>query len=198
MDELDLDSTEVTQRLAELVPGRSLALIREARTNLADEELAKLSSDQRKIWASIQVDYRRLEWSEARRCEATLRSSLGSDARTSISHTRVNERAVVFAAGAVGVRGLGIDVELRSRTLTEAAALRFIRPEEASLPLDPLQIWVIKEALFKSNPENADTVLPQYRITSCDRGGGIGQIGAIEFRFRLLEFSGWVVSVAVC
>lgn len=192
------DPLELNQRLSELVSGSSLALIREARDELTEVELARLSAEQKKSLATLREPQRRLEWSEARRCEWDLRAKLGADAKTSISHTRENGTPVIFAAGAEGVNGLGIDAELASRTLTEAVALRFIRPEEASLQLNPLQIWVIKEALFKSNPENADTLVSHYRITSYDEGSGCAEIGSREFRFTLSEFSGWVVSLAVC
>lgn len=192
------DPTELNQRLSQLAPGRSLALIREARLEFSEDELAKLSSDQKKTWSSLREPQRRLEWSEGRRCEWEFRAKLGAKVKTSISHTRENGTPVIFAAAAESVNGLGIDVELASRTLTEAVALKFIRPEEASLQLNPLQIWVIKEALFKSNPENTGTVVSHYRITSYDQGSGCAQIGSREFRFTLSEFSGWVVSLAVC
>ena len=97
------------------------------------------------------------------------------------------------------MRGLGIDVELAlPLRCLEDAALKFIRPEEASLQLNPLHIWVIKEALFKSNPDNGGTVLPHYKIISFNQGAGRGQIGSLELRFTLSDFSGWVVSLAVC
>lgn len=200
----------IKKALSALIDGApSAALVREAMTELSQAELSSLGVQQRDNWASLSAPGRRLEWSEARRCEKAIRERLGGTAETSVAHTRKGERAYVFAIGALtagpGGRSMarvGIDVEHRSRQVTEAVARRFMRDGEERWGLEPLQIWVVKEALFKADPENAGTTISAHSLVSFERSGqgigqGMGSIAGREARFSLLQLADWVVAVAV-
>ena len=191
---------EIQETLTKLTGGlRCAVLVREARAELSAEELSRLSPELQKAWSGLKAAARRLEWSEARRGEITLRNELGENATTSVSHTREGEIPVVFIAAVADHRSVGIDVELSSRAVTDAVARRFISPDDDRFGLAPLQIWVIKEALFKANPENESTTLPQYRLTDFDSKSGLGiaRIGHRELRFACLRLDQWIVAVAV-
>jgi hypothetical protein len=184
-------------------------VVHEAKTELTPDEIQVLGSDYQKKWSSLRssqtVASRRLEWSEARRCEAGLRALLGGLCKTSISHSRVDGRPIVFSVGVMvsSAGGVGVDAELKSRAITDAVSKRFSTFEEKRLGLEPLQIWVVKEALFKSNPENSQTLLPMYQLMSFDPGNRCGTAridgvsGAREFRFSCIDWAEWTVAVAV-
>jgi hypothetical protein len=204
---------ELLKKIAQSVsPDAScLALVREAETELTPQEIKALTPTQSEAWNRLTAANRRLEWSEARRCEAILKSRLGGksggvDLRTSISHTRAEGRPIVFAAGVAGkIAGVGIDAEFSSRDITEAAAAKFVQPDERKFGLSLLQIWVIKEALFKANPQNDETTLIDYRIETCDQHGLHGtalidakrEAPAREFKFAWIDLQEWLVAVAV-
>ncbi len=196
----EFDTAELVRKVSEFLPPGSELVIRAATALLTEAELGGLSPPQLKTWKSLKNPQRKLEWSEARRCEMELRAKLGPKAKTSISHTRLDGVPVVFAIGSSKVNGLGIDVELTSRTVTEGVARRFMSPAEATFNLKPLSVWVIKEAVFKSNPENKETLLPQYQIVSYYPGQneGLAKIGIKEIGFCHVELSGWAVGVAAC
>lgn len=62
--------------------------------------------------------------------------------------------------------GIGIDSEL-PRPLDPAVARFFLRADEVDLATDPdrcLRWWTVKEALFKADPNNADTRLLDYHL----------------------------------
>jgi hypothetical protein len=190
---------EILSSLKILVGGSPCACyVREARSELTPEEFGKLSPQQKEKRARLHAPGRVLEWSEARRCEMALHTQLGPEARTSISHTRNEGRPIVFSIGAVRPEPVGIDVELRTRAVSEAAARRFMSDEERRLGLQPLQVWVVKEALMKATPENAGTVPGQYRLHSYDPVSrtGIGGLDRHPLRFVVIDLPEWVISVA--
>jgi hypothetical protein len=94
---------------------------------------------------------------------------------------------------------VGIDSELLSREITEAVALKFISDDERKLGLTPLQIWTIKEAVFKSNPDNKNTTVSQYTISVYDPKTGVGDaVGPAKdfYSFCICQVDRWVVSLA--
>jgi hypothetical protein len=192
---------DLQQSLSRLTPIPVQCLVREAQNELTPEEFSGLTSDQRGKFSKLTALSRRLEWSEARRCERQLREKLGAGIKTSISHSKVGDHPVVFAVGAAlpEKNGIGVDAELASRAVSDSAARRFISPEEVILGIEPLELWVIKEALFKANPKNTGTIILHYRITSFDLSTrtGLAQFGGHEMKFICLRLSGWIVSVAL-
>jgi hypothetical protein len=174
----------------------SKILIRLVGGILSEAELAKLTHDQKKKFTKITNPLRKREWSESRRCEWELKDY----SVKSFSHSGVGDEATVFAWGAhSAVRGVGIDAELAAREITEAVALKFISDEERKLGLTPLQIWTIKEAVFKSNPDNEKTTVSQYVISSFDSKKGAGEAAGPAkdfYSFSVRELERWVVSLA--
>ena len=192
---------ELQEFLRRLIPTGAQCLVREARDKLTADEINGLKPDQAERFSKLTAPSRRLEWSEARRCERQLREKLGAKIKTSISHSKVGDHPVVFAVGAMLSRknGIGVDAELATRAVSDSAAQRFTSVEETALGLEALELWVIKEALFKANPNNANTILPHYRIASFDSSTRMGaaQFGGHELRFICVKLSGWIVSVAL-
>jgi hypothetical protein len=180
-----------------LIPSEeSRILIRPVGNVLTADELVQLNADQKKRFQKLSNLVRKKEWSEARRCEWELKDF----SVRSISHTGQGEQATVFAWGAhSAVRGVGIDAELLAREISEAAALKFVFDEERKLGLTPLQIWTIKEAIFKSNPDNEKTLVSHYTISSFDREKGTGDAAGPAkdfYSFAVRAFDRWVVSLA--
>lgn len=146
-----------------------------------DETLSRELSDSERIRAgALPPGPRRIEWAEARRLEREARAALGPEpgAMLSISHTT----GIVLVLGALwkapGPLGLGIDVELLDRAITDRVSNRIADSSERALfpTLTDLNLWVIKEACFKANPDNEGTVVAQYRVIAFDSGTGEGRV----------------------
>ena len=111
----------------------------------------------------------------------------------SLSHSRTASVAVV--AEKVAEETIGVDLESKSRGISERAAQKFCTADELALGLTPLQIWVIKEACYKAIPNNAGLVLPYFEVTEWNQKDGIVKLkkGALsgqpqnELRFSLVE-----------
>ena len=161
---------------------------------------------------------REREWATSRRVLGALLDEAkrlsGDDARaqgrrvlTSMSHSR---DTVLAAAGLSGPQsgGMGVDLERTDREISESLKKRFMGQGEESLGLLPLEIWTVKEACFKADPDQAGKLVSGYRITRfCKESGEgtceIAQGGAepsSEFHFFVQEFefagTGWTLSVA--
>jgi hypothetical protein len=190
--------TETLQKAAKiLIPTEeSKILIRPVGEVLAQAEQELLSAEQKKKFSKMASLTRKKEGSETRRCERELKDY----SVRSFSHSGQGDEATVFAWGAhSAVRGVGIDSELLSREITEAVALKFISDDERKLGLTPLQIWTIKEAVFKSNPDNKNTTVSQYTISVYDPKTGVGDaVGPAKdfYSFCICQVDRWVVSLA--
>jgi hypothetical protein len=195
---LDKKLIETLEKAAKiLIPTEeSKILVRSIGEVLSPAEINRLTPDQKKKFSKITNPTRKREWSESRRCEWELKDY----SVRSFSHSGQNEEATVFAWGAhSAVRGIGIDAELVAREITEATAQKFVSDEERKLGLTPLQIWTIKEAVFKSNPDNKDTLVSQYLISSFDAAKGSGEASGPKkdfYSFSVREIERWVISLA--
>jgi hypothetical protein len=194
-------SLKIQTAADELVSGvKTKIIVRSVGDVLSNQEKKKLTADQTAHFLKITAADRKREWSEARRCEW----ELDSFPLKTLSHTKREELHFVFAWGAMSpVQGIGIDVELRTRAISEASSARFIDPSERrgeqTRDLSALQFWTIKEAVFKANPENSNTLLPQYRIDSYDTAKKTGICLGPEdrkFSFFTLILDYWVISLA--
>jgi hypothetical protein len=190
-----IDTLEKAARI--LIPTEeSKILIRPIGNVLTADELVRLTADQKKKFQKLTNLVRKKEWSESRRCEWELKDF----SVRSLSHSGLGDGATVFAWGAhSAVRGVGIDAELSAREITEATALKFVQDNERKLGLSPLEIWTVKEAIFKSNPQNEKTTVSQYLISSFDREWGTGEASGPEkdfYSFCVRELDRWIVSLA--
>ena len=100
------------------------------------------------------------------------------------------------------VSGVGIDLERRR---VPSRAVRFFLNEAerqwiasvANPEPHLLRIWTIKEALFKANPENEDTILADYSLEDPQRWSGRAFWNAVVFRYECAEWSGGIVTLAL-
>ena len=115
--------------------------------------------------------------------------------------------AVGAGAPAGDLLGIGVDLELSGTPRPEAARF-FLTPDErawaAALPAgrqgkELRRLWTVKEALFKSDPDNGRKTLLDYRVEDPAAASGVafsGMEGRV-MRYASVSFSGGVLSVAV-
>ena len=98
--------------------------------------------------------------------------------RFSLTHS--GEYAVALDVGEARVVGTGIDLEF-NRPIRPEAAKFYLNPHEESWVMDMpetaramhlLRLWTVKEALFKSDPQNQVTGLLDYSIEDPASDGG--------------------------
>ena len=115
-------------------------------------------------------------WMVGRSALKNLLSALDLDSDTSklkfpnnkfsLSHCSNLAVAAGLTSEQQSIRGLGIDIEF-NRSVSDNHAKFFLSLEERKMiqsDSDRLRLWTIKEALFKSDPNNNDTVLRDYKI----------------------------------
>lgn len=120
----------------------------------------------------------------------------------SVSHTSWDGKSWVLVLGAEA--WVGVDLECRFRKVLPAVLSRITSAQEREcFDWDVLQFWVIKEAAFKSNPQNQGTLIPQYQIKTWDALRQEGEIilpqkpdGQLTCRFRYLELDRWCIALA--
>lgn len=116
-----------------------------------------------------------------------------SQIQISLSHTHSASCAVAALGAQLGV---GVDLEDRSRPVSRKAADRFIDSNEAKLPFQPIDVWTIKEACYKANPENQNTIIADYQIDSVG-WASLRNHPSQRFQFQFLSDSEWALSFAV-
>jgi hypothetical protein len=184
-------------------PLQSLFLVRPVSADLSEDEVARLTADQKLKFAKMIDPTRKKEWSESRRCHWLLEGFHFK----SLSHSKADGKAdsshIVLAWGLSDpggtVQGIGIDVELRSRVISDSTAERFSSSSERKLGIAGLELWTAKEAAFKANPKNDGTIVSQYQILSRD-GDGTGDVQGPhgeKIRFKSLDLGPWQVSLAL-
>lgn len=98
------------------------------------------------------------------------------------------------------IAGVGVDLEREDRFIDPRIRSRLLGPDEGERVPDLLDAWVVKEACFKSVPDNQATLLPDYVITAWDSASGHGKArgpAGQECFFLLLRREGWVIALAV-
>jgi phosphopantetheinyl transferase (holo-ACP synthase) len=85
--------------------------------------------------------------------------------KTSISHTKGSVVGVALNLRQE-VLGIGVDLEIENRSVSQNAFYRFTHSKERDKfkNLQPLEFWVMKEAAWKSNPLASQTLIPHYFI----------------------------------
>ena len=84
----------------------------------------------------------------------------------SLSHCSNLAVAAGLTSEQQSIVGVGIDIEF-NRSVSDNHAKFFLSYEERKMiqsDNDRLRLWTIKEALFKSDPNNNETVLRDYKI----------------------------------
>jgi len=148
----------------------------------------------------------RLDWLRGR---AALKAVLGAGYDT--SRLRFPSRAISLThAGelAVAVRtddeceGIGIDFEPWGTEVEPRAAHLFLGPAERAGTLPPgglLQLWTIKEALFKATPANQSCLLLDFEVhdTAALCGEATGPRGE-RLRYAAFRLELGSLAIAVC
>ncbi len=148
---------------------------------------------------------RRHDWLLGR---AALKTLVGADDTSWVAFPNRCLSLSHSAGVAVAVRcrgpqaGLGVDLE-GWRTVDPRAARFYLRPGEHrpgdQAPGDLLRLWTVKEALFKSTPDNDGAVLLDYEVADRHALGG-GAWDRLGRTFRYLSRrrrEGWL-TIAVC
>jgi hypothetical protein len=182
---------------------KSTLLIRSVETELSTEELKRLTAEQKQKYAEITDPTRRKEWSESRRCNWLLetfsfqsRAHSKADAKSEAGHLVV---AWGLSDPSDVVQGIGIDVELRTRSISDTMVERFSLPNERKLGLSGLELWTVKEALFKANPANQGSVVTDYQVLTRDSSGiGQGQGPQAEkYLYKTFSLGPWQITLAL-
>jgi 4'-phosphopantetheinyl transferase EntD len=178
-----------------------------ARDRLTSNELERLSE--------LRTSPRRVEWLKGRSAFKRLLNSLGEDEETAtigfpnsrFSLTHSGGFAVALGTVSEELRGIGVDLELNRSVRLEVARFFLSEPErewlmcldEATRPKHLLRLWTIKEAVFKSDPQNSERWFTDYRIAPAELRGRafVSSDKAIEFRYSCFELEEGFLSVAV-
>lgn len=136
----------------------------------------------------------------------------------SLSHSGGIALAVACAEtfsepASASARGLGVDIEA-DRSLRPEAARFFLTPDEQERLARPgpgaagmdhaqelLRAWTIKEAVFKSDPDNRGRMLADYRLADAAARVGTARLAKASevtggFRYISHHLAGWRISVA--
>lgn len=99
--------------------------------------------------------------------------------------------------------GCGIDFETQN-SISDSALGLFLTDREISwcakrrFKFDLIELWTIKEAVFKADPDNQNSVLSDYEIVAPDESSARKlTAGGADFRFHCLRFESGVLSAAV-
>lgn len=170
----------------------------------------RLTEGERRQLARFENRRRRETWLRGRAALRKLLAALGRPEDTSTiafpnawcSLTHSGEYAVAVGTNAPAVRGVGVDLELRRRVAVQTARL-FLRPEEQKRATAEilLRLWTIKEALFKSDPDNYRRVLFDYSLKDPTALSGQALVRrngeGFVMRYATLELGPGPLSVAV-
>ncbi len=185
----------------------------DVRVAVADRpaSIAELSPGERRAVAELSTRERAISWLRGRTALKVLIPPFGDQDTTQIvfpsrrySLTHSGTVAVAAFCGAPACLGIGIDLEWDRPVPAEAA--RFYLTDEmawvASLPeseREPamLRLWTIKEAVFKADPRNAETVLSDYAISSPDTAAGICVSADLDIRYICSRIRGGYLSLAI-
>lgn len=158
---------------------------------------------------------RAIEWANGRRALARVlkRLKLGSRMQArglQFPHPQLSLSHSQNLAIAVGVElpfvGVGVDFEFNRPVNPRAAKLFLSENERRRLQLPTsatlLQMWTVKEALFKSDPNNGENWILRYETKTPRRCVGLARkqsgLGGCRFQYASFAAEDGVISVAVC
>jgi len=173
----------------------------------------RLSATEREELLRLTAPPRRDSWLRGRAALKRLAGAIGLPEDTSalkfphpaISLTHSELWAVAIGLNSPKLQGLGVDLELKSQPKPETAR-RFLNPsemvwlrrmDEAEQPRALHRLWTVKEALFKSDPENRDHTLKDYALADPGFVAGRARRGPRLFHYASFEVAHGFLSVAV-
>ena len=201
---------ELSQRLTqELGVGIRLRI---ATTEVAADEL---SPAEKKVLAGFKTAWRQLCWRRGRQALKQLFSDAGQSADSgaiSFPHANYSITHCGDVAIAVGIGtdsgssqpalcGVGVDLDLQ-RKINNKITRFYLNHKElhGQQQEDLLRLWTMKEAMFKSDPENQNRLLTDYEADDarlwCGRGKIIGE-SLTRIRYSSISWEGGFVSAAV-
>jgi len=174
---------------------------------------ARLTAGEQADLAKLTAPARRESWLRGRAALKRLLSSLGGSDDTSllkfphqrISLTHSESWAVAVGTASQKLRGIGVDLEVKSVPKPETAR-RFMNPaemvwlrrmEEEERPRMLHRLWTVKEAAFKADPQNQGKTLKDYGMADPGYVAGKARRGELEFYYASFEVPGGFLSVAV-
>jgi len=176
--------------------------------------LDSLSTGERRLFSAVKDTPRQDSWLRGRQALKLLAGELGTTADTSsfsfpsmnLSLSHCSEYAIAIGTNSTTSKGIGIDLEL-DRTPHPDSWRFFLTAEEqrwlASLPLEQqskesLRLWTIKEAVFKSDPENNRKTLLNYNLPEPQKWQtALPTTNQQEVAYCCIEVDGGFVSTAV-
>jgi 4'-phosphopantetheinyl transferase EntD len=145
---------------------------------------------------------RRWEWLAGRVLQARIKKKIQQNqihpkVHLSLSHTTHGATTYLVAVGlgmsemTSDIFGVGIDLESSTRKISDEVFHRVTTDSERtraeSMGLDPLDLWVQKEAAFKATPENVSSVITQYELLSWDTHLSLGVIHSSGLQAQQLQ-----------
>ena len=114
--------------------------------------------------------------------------SRGADpSRLHLSLSHSVDAAIAVACEALEV---GVDLELCSRSISEAVQKRFYFEDEKRLGLSPVEVWTVKEAAFKAHPHRPGMVISDFEIFEPGRVRCFGT----NLDWMLAEYQRWTIA----
>lgn len=144
-------------------------------------------------WAPSQ----RTSWASSRKCLVDLLLSEASQTlHVSLSHTQQASVALCCESAAVGV-----DLEATDREISQGVFEKLSLEAERKINLLPIELWTLKEACFKADPENLHSVLSNYEIVNYDlqlrSAKVVRKNTAKTFALRIFNWEEFTCSVAI-
>ncbi|HEX9444746.1 MAG TPA: 4'-phosphopantetheinyl transferase superfamily protein [Candidatus Binatia bacterium] len=177
---------------------------------------AELTAGESARLRELRSTARRAAWLRGRAALKSLLGALGQNPDTSKIHfpsarfslTHSGDHAVAVGALSPSLRGIGVDLEIHREVHPDAARFFLNRREQSWwMELEKsvrsrelLRLWTVKEALFKSDPDNRDATLADYALEDPEKqaGGAFGPgAGAPAMRYGSLLLPDAVLSLAV-
>ena len=179
-------------------------------------EVCRLTPGEVARFHQVAATPRRDSWLRGRAALKRLLTYLGEEQDTSalafphrwFSLTHSGEYAVALGTEGTGLKGIGIDLELNRVPRPEAARF-FLSPREqrwamhmpeSARPMHLLRLWTVKEALFKSDPQNRATGLLDYCLEdpANDNGKayGLGE-SPLYMRYASLHLGQGFLSIVI-
>lgn len=176
-------------------------------------EESRLTPGEAADLAKLTAPARRESWLRGRSALKRLGAAIGEGEDTSLfrfphpkmSLTHSETWAVAIGSNSPKLRGIGVDLELKSVPKPETAR-RFLNPsevvwlrrmDEQDHPRLLHRLWTVKEAIFKADVENKGRLLKDYALADPGFVAGRARRGSLLFNYASFEVPQGFLSVAV-